>query len=134
MKRILPAFVAISTVLLVHSAFAYEHWLGTITSPDGGAFNNTTSAVTLSDAGTGSRAFVIGYGLKLAVQCDSASCLVASADAGFVATCSEASTSHGEVLQAGQLFDIPTDSSVNVVSMVPVVAGASNCDVFQVLP
>lgn len=128
MKRIPALIFAAVLAVALHAASAYP-WLGTITSLDGGAFNNTNSKGTSIDGG--SRTFTIGFGLKSLVGCDVASCVQSFNDAGISVTCASGSPFSGIVIQAGQLFPLPLDSTSNIISIIPVTPGADNCNVFQ---
>lgn len=135
MKRALIATAASLALLFALAAEAYPKWLGTITSLDGGAFNNTTGGVAFVDGGNAvDGGFALGTGLPLVVQCTNAACVAASADAGFVVTCTSNSTSHGVAIQSGQLYPLPMDGTTNIVAIVPVVAALTSCDIFQLIP
>lgn len=127
MKRLALAPLAL-VLLFGLSAQSREKWLGTIRSPDGGAFNNLNSP----DAG-----FSLGYGLKLAVQCDAPACVAAvNGDAGV--TCAPAQATTGVSVPCCNLYDLPLDSDTNAVAQVPVAVltdgGVINCNVFLVTP
>lgn len=126
MKR----FLAVLAVLaFVGTAYAYELYLGCLTST-GSSVTNFTTAVP----------FVIPQGAPVALQCDAAACVtVGLSDAGTV-TASCSATTGGVALSAGQLYDVPmvspgAEGTAIGVDNIAVISstGTANCRVYRVV-
>lgn len=144
MRIVALVFLCLAPILL-----AFEKPLGAIQSPDGGSYNNWSPIYhpalyadggAYTDGGVWNDAgFTLPYGIKLSSQCTLASCIRACATGvNCVATCTHGSANTGPQIGASMLFDVPTDSSINSIAMIPVVpnpdGGSVTCQVFQVLP
>lgn len=133
--HIFKRLAAMAALCLAVAVAGYEVPLGVVTSIDGGSFNNLTSK--WPDAGANT--FTLPFGIKTSVQCDLSACVRAcSTGSSCVSTCAQGKATSGVKLPADALFDIPTDSNINAISIQPFVpntdAGSVNCQVFQVLP
>ena len=122
MRFHLLALVLVAGFLVTwEQAFAYEKYLGTLTS-SGASVNNTSTGTPFT--------LPSGSGIRFALQCDAAAYVRAGVGAVVV---SSSGANKGLQLSALQLFDVSVDGQAFTLAALSV-SGTSNCDVFQVLP
>lgn len=114
------------SLVFVPLVMAYESPVGVINSPDGGSFNNSTTAST----------FTVSSNDFYAIQCEAAVCVHAGSGSSTTATCSKGSASTGVKVAADTLYDIPTattgGTAVDTIAIIPV-SGDAGCQVYRVI-
>ena len=126
-----PVIVILATLLLVLSLSVWageNKYLGAIVSPDGGSFNNTTTATP----------FLINNGIKVTMDCDaaarvltdaSATALTGSTKGVRVALTTLFPTSVGKFLTTVTSTDGGLAGPTSLIAIIPVSGGAT-CDVW----